>query len=135
MESGGGVKRRHLSQINVTPFVDVMLVLLIIFMVTAPMMQEGIDVNLPSARAKAISTVDEPVVITIDRFKRLYIDSRELSVHELKASLDSMRRSRPNMSVLLKADETVPYGHVMEAMSEIRLSGIEKLGMVTEPAN
>ncbi len=133
MEIGGHTKRRHLSQINVTPFVDVMLVLLIIFMVTAPMMQEGIDVNLPSARARAITTDDAPVVITIDRFKRLYIDSRELSAHELKGVLDGMKRARPNMSVLLRADETVPYGHVMEAMSEIRLSGIEKLGMVTEP--
>lgn len=129
----GGPEKRLLSQINVTPLVDVMLVLLIIFMVTAPMMQEGIDVNLPKVQATTISRQDEPVVITIDKARRIYINDKTFKSEELKPKLEAIARNRKDLTVLLKADESVPYGAIMAAMADIRRAGIDKVGMVTEP--
>ncbi|MBI5587378.1 MAG: protein TolR [Deltaproteobacteria bacterium] len=126
-------ERRLMSQINVTPLVDVMLVLLIIFMVTAPMMQAGIDVNLPKVDASAVDANEEPLVVTVDRNKRVYINEKSFKPSELSAKLSAIHRTNKDKMVLLRADETVPYGVVMETMSEIRKAGIEKVGMVTEP--
>ncbi len=125
--------RRPMSQINVTPLVDVMLVLLIIFMVTAPMMQAGIDVNLPKVTASSISVRNEPVVITIDRLRRVYINDRYFNSREMMVKLEAIRRNRPGVMVLLKADASVPYGYVMSAMADIRKAGIDRVGMMTEP--
>ena len=122
-----------MSQINVTPFVDVMLVLLIIFMVTTPMLQEGIDVDLPEVEASNISASDEPVVVTIDRRKRVFINDAPVKWSDLRAKLAAIRKIDSNKAVLLRADEQVPYGEVMQAMSDIRQAGITKVGMVTEP--
>jgi biopolymer transport protein TolR len=135
METGNSSSpdRRPMSQINVTPLVDVMLVLLIIFIVTAPMMTAGIDVNLPKVEASAVSAKEEPIVITIDRYKRVYMNDRALSAADLRTKLDAIHRNRPGVTVLLNADESVPYGHVMSAMADIRKAGIEKVGMMTEP--
>jgi biopolymer transport protein TolR len=133
METGNRKSRLLMSQINVTPFVDVMLVLLIIFMVTAPMMQEGLDVNLPQVEATAISSQDEPLVITIDRGKRVYLNGRQLKRKELTEKLEAIAASGKDRMVLLRADETVPYGAVVEAMADIRKAGIKKVGMMTEP--
>ena len=122
-------RQNALSEINVTPFVDVMLVLLIIFMVTAPLLQQGIDVSLPQAKGKEL-TPAERVVITVKRDGRIYLDSKTLtSINALKSSLAVM----PNRDVFLKADKDVPYGTVIEVMGELRENGIEKLGMITEP--
>ncbi len=123
-----------MSQINVTPLVDVMLVLLIIFMVTAPMMQQGVQVNLPKAQAKALSAQEETVVVSIDKSGRTFINSAEISSGELKSRLSSMFENRTKKEVFLKADRTVPYGEVVKAMAEIKGAGIERLGMVTEPS-
>lgn len=131
METGGPDKRL-MSQINVTPLVDVMLVLLIIFMVTAPMMQEGIEVNLPKVEASAVTNADEPLVITIDKGKRFFLNDKPLKAAELKAKLEAIRKTKSDRMVLLKADESVPYGFIMGAMSDIRKAGIEKVGMITE---
>lgn len=134
MDTGRGPEKRFMSQINVTPLVDVMLVLLIIFMVTAPMMQEGLEVNLPNVEATGIKQDSEPLVVTIDKDRRVFINDKRLKTSELKAKLEAIARSRKGVTVLLKADEAVPYGVVVSAMAEIRKAGIEKVGMVTEPA-
>jgi biopolymer transport protein TolR len=120
-------RKKALSEINVTPFVDVMLVLLIIFMVTAPLLQQGIDVNLPQAKGKEL-TPAERVVITIKKDGKIYLNKTSTSINELKSKLASMS----DRDVFLKADKDVSYGIVIEVMGELREIGIEKLGMVTE---
>lgn len=120
-------RRQALSEINVTPFVDVMLVLLIIFMVTAPLLQQGIDVNLPQAKGKEL-TPTERVVITIKKDGKIYLNKTGASINELKSKLASMS----DRDVFLKADKDVSYGIVIEVMGELREIGIEKLGMITE---
>jgi biopolymer transport protein TolR len=126
--------RQIMSQINVTAFVDVMLVLLVIFMITAPMMQQGMQVNLPKTEAKAMEVKDEPVVVTIDRSGRAFIDKGEIPPGQLKAKLAAIFSSRSKKEVFLKADRDVPYGDVIRAMAEIKGAGIERLGMLTEPS-
>ena len=120
-----------MSEINVTPLVDVMLVLLIIFMVTAPLLQQGIDVNLPKARGKDLPP-EERITLVIKKEGSIFLNDRQVSMKEMKERLVSVSRLNPN--VFLKADRTVPYGLVVEVMGEIKDAGIEKLGMVTEPA-
>ncbi len=122
-----------MSQINVTPLVDVMLVLLIIFMVTAPMMQQGVQVNLPKAHAKSLNAEQQIVVVSIDKGNRVFINNVQVSPGELKDKLSSMFASRTEKEAFLKADRVVPYGEVVKTMAEIKAAGIERLGMVTEP--
>ena len=127
--------RTVLSQINVTPFVDVMLVLLIIFMVTAPLLQEGIDVNLPKVTASSLAlTEEEPLVITIDKDGKILINNNKLDLAELKGKLEVIYQKKMNKVVLLKADKDVSYGSVVKVIAEIRKAGIEKVGMMTEPS-
>ncbi len=125
--------RGTMSQINVTPLVDVMLVLLVIFMVTAPMMQQGVQVNLPKAETKALPTQEETVIVSIERSGRLFINSTEIPAGDLRAKLSDMFANRTKKEVFLKADKDVPYGEVVKTMAEIKGAGIERLGMVTEP--
>ena len=136
MEHGSraGGDRAAMSQINVTPLVDVMLVLLIIFMVTAPMMQQGVQVNLPKAETKALTPQETTVVVSIDRGGRSFINSAEIPPAELKSRLTALFASKAKKEVFLKADKDVPYGEVIKAMAEIKGAGIERLGMVTEPS-
>ena len=126
--------RGTMSQINVTPLVDVMLVLLVIFMVTAPMMQQGMQVNLPKAEAKALPAPEESVVVTIERSGRLFINSAEIPACELRARLDGIFVNRSKKEIFLKADRDVPYGEVVKTMAVIKRAGIERIGMVTEPS-
>jgi len=123
--------REVMSEINVTPFVDVMLVLLIIFMVTAPLLQQGIDVNLPKAKGKDMPP-EERIALVIKRDQKIYMNDTPVTVGEMRRKLESISKMNPN--VFLKADRDVPYGLVVEVMGEIKEAGIEKLGMVTEPA-
>jgi biopolymer transport protein TolR len=125
--------RKVLSQINVIPLVDIVLVLLIIFMITAPMLEEGIDVNLPKVEASGLPVPKEPVIVTIDSKRRVFINKKRLKPTELGKKLEAIFKRRTDRMVLLKADATVPYGFVAEAMAEIRKAGIVKIGMVTEP--
>jgi biopolymer transport protein TolR len=123
-----------MSQINVTPLVDVMLVLLVIFMVTAPMMQQGVQVNLPKAETKSLKSPEQAVVISIEKSGRIFIDKAEITPGELKTKLSAMFVNRAKKEVFLKADRDVPYGEVVRTMAEIKGAGVERLGMVTEPA-
>ena len=130
---GGNRSSRLLSEINVTPFVDVMLVLLIIFMVTAPMMQEGVDVNLPQAKGKSLPTKERRMTITITSKKEIYLNDRKVELTNLEDRLKKVFQDRVNKELFLKADKVVPYGFVVKTMAYIRSAGIDQLGMVTVP--
>jgi biopolymer transport protein TolR len=123
-------ERSVLSEINVTPFVDVMLVLLVIFMVTAPLLQQGIDVNLPKAKGKDLPT-EERITLIINKNRTIYMNDNPVSLQQMRRKLDAISKLNPN--VFLKADKDVPYGFVVQVMGEIKDAGIEKLGMITEP--
>lgn len=129
----GGDSKRFLSEINVTPFVDVMLVLLIIFMVTAPMMQEGVDVNLPQAKGNALPSKEKRVTISVTDKQEIYINDRKTPLAELEVTLKKVFQNRLDKQIFLRADEVVPYGFVVKTMAAIRNAGIEQLGMVTVP--
>ena len=131
---GQNHNRSVMAEINVTPLVDVMLVLLVIFMVTAPMMQQGVQVNLPKADTKAMAPTEEPVVVSVDKNGRVFVDKTEIPAEDLRRRLTAMFITRQKKEVLLKADAGVPYGEVVRAMAEIKGAGIERLGMVTDPA-
>jgi biopolymer transport protein TolR len=122
--------REVLSEINVTPFVDVMLVLLVIFMVTAPLLQQGVDVNLPKAKGRDLPA-EERITLVIKKEGRIYMNETPVSIEEMRNKLEAISTLNPN--VYLKADRGVPYGFVVEVIGEIKDSGIEKLGIVTEP--
>jgi biopolymer transport protein TolR len=125
--------RRLLSEINVTPFVDVMLVLLIIFMVTAPMMMQGVDVNLPKTTTQPIPAKEERLVVTVTAKQEIYLNEYKISVDSLMRKLEAIYQNKPDRAVFLRADRSVPYGFVVEVMAAIRRSGIVRIGMVTEP--
>jgi biopolymer transport protein TolR len=131
---GRNDNRGIMAEINVTPLVDVMLVLLVIFMVTAPMMQQGVQVNLPKADTKAMTTPEETVVVTVDKSGKIFINKDEIPAAALRDKLAAMFASREKKEVFLKADAGVPYGEVVRAMADIKGAGIERLGMVTEPS-
>ena len=127
-------RRSTLSQINVTPFVDVMLVLLIIFMVTVPMMEKGLDVNLPEVEnAPNLSTVKEPLIVTIDRKGGITIGRAQVAnPAKLTPVLQQILLERQDKAVFLEADRDVPYGQVVQVMAAIRRAGVERLGMVAQ---
>ena len=129
----GGNQNRFMSEINVTPFVDVMLVLLIIFMVTAPLMMEGMDVALPEATAKPIASDQQHLIITVDATGTVFINDIQVAVENLQEKLRKIIKGQQDRSVYLKADKAIAYGKVVRVMSEIKAAGIEKLGMVTIP--
>ncbi|MCU0531580.1 MAG: biopolymer transporter ExbD [Syntrophales bacterium] len=124
---------KPLAEINVTPLVDVVLVLLIIFMVTAPMLQMGIDVNLPRVKAKSINVSEEKLVLTINGKQEIYINEFKTTLPDLSAKLESIFKARTDRELFMRADKEVPYGYVVQVMSEVRKAGIDKLGMITEP--
>ena len=127
------IQNRFLSEINVTPFVDVVLVLLVIFMVTAPMMQEGVDVNLPQAKGKSLPSKEKRMTITITGKKEIFLNDRKVELSKLEGKLKKIFRNRVNKELFLRADKVVPYGFVVRTMAAIRNAGIDQLGMVTVP--
>jgi biopolymer transport protein TolR len=131
--SSSNGKKRLVADINVTPLVDVMLVLLIIFMITAPMMTQGLNVDLPETTSKALRQEEKPIIVTIDKKGEISINSvpqaRALMVEELKKSYAANK----DQLLFLRADKNIPYGDVMKVMSDIQSVGFEKVGMETKP--
>lgn len=121
------------AQINITPLVDVMLVLLVIFMVTAPLLQQGIGVELPRVAAKPLNAEVEQLNVVISRDGGVRLNNTPLSAAELNQKLTALVQSQPDCKVALRADKSVPYGQLAEVMAVIRNAGVKKIGMVTEP--
>jgi biopolymer transport protein TolR len=124
---------RPLSEINVTPFVDVMLVLLVIFMVTAPMMLQGVDVDLPETTTQPLRVKDEPLILTVKKDGKFYVGRKEIPVAVLQKKLEAIFEGRDSKEIFLRADEDAPYGVVVKALAAAREAGAKQLGMVTEP--
>ncbi len=124
-----------MSDINVTPFVDVMLVLLIIFMVTAPMMMQGVEVDLPKTTTRQIKTREDPLIITVNKKREIFLERHRLELDGLEIKIKKIFENRRDKEILLKADKDVPYGFVIKVISRIKQAGIDKLGMVTEPVD
>ena len=122
-----------LSEINVTPFVDVMLVLLVIFMITAPMMQQGIDVDLPETTTQPLRVRNEPLILTVRKSGKVYLGRTEVAPSDLQAKLEAIFEGQDEKEIFLRADAAAPYGKVAQAMAAAREAGARKLGMVTEP--
>jgi biopolymer transport protein TolR len=135
LDTGGSDGRRigpTLAEINIIPLVDVVLVLLLIFMLTAPMMYRGIDVNLPKAASKP-TAVEERMVLTVTKDRTLYLNEKPVALASLDTQLRDAFKSRTDKTLYLKADAGLAYGAVVETMDRVRRAGIERLGMVTEP--
>jgi biopolymer transport protein TolR len=130
MSSGG---KGPVSEINVTPLVDVMLVLLIIFMVSAPMMTTGIDVDLPKTHAPRMEVEQQKLLLTITKDQKVYLGETEVPYDNLEQALTTNTRLQTERELYLQADENVPYGFVAKVMALVRKGGIEKLGLVTDP--
>jgi biopolymer transport protein TolR len=122
------------SEINVTPFVDVMLVLMIIFMVTAPMMQQGVDVDLPDTTTQNIRLHDEPLMLSVKKDGSYYVGRTKIPAEELNAKLAAILEGQEERAIFLRADDSAPYGTVVKALAAARLAGAKKLSMVTEPS-
>jgi biopolymer transport protein TolR len=129
---GGG--RTTLSEINVTPLVDVMLVLLIIFMVTAPLIQQGVKVNLPSAKASPVEAQEKKLVLSIDERKRVFIGDVEVPINQLEDKLKTNAKAQADKEVYLDADRDIDYGTVVEVMAAATRAGVTNVGMITDPS-
>jgi biopolymer transport protein TolR len=128
-----GSGKKLMSEINVTPLVDVMLVLLIIFMVTAPMMMEGVDVNLPQTKTKSIKTQEDPLILSVTKNGDVFLENHTVKLEDLGQKIETVFKYRKEKEVLLRADKDIPYGFVVKVMAEVKRAGVAKLGMVTEP--
>ena len=131
-ESGNRRIGGTLAEINIIPLVDVTLVLLLIFMLTAPLMYRGVDVNLPKTSGKP-TTVEERMVLTLSKDQNVYLNDKLIPMASLEQALRDMFKNRQDKTIYLRADQALQYGFVVETMDRVRRSGIEKLGMVTEP--
>jgi biopolymer transport protein TolR len=134
-DSSSERSRTTISQINVTPMVDVMLVLLVIFMVTAPIIQQGVQINLPQAKAGAIAGTEDPLIVSVAKNGKIYLNDNAMSLDELGQKLRGIRKLKADKEVYLRADQDVRYGIVMKTIAAIKQAGIEKLGMVTRPSS
>lgn len=133
MSAGGKGSRSTMSEINVTPLVDVMLVLLIMFMVTAPLMQQGIEVDLPKTSSSGVEVNDEPFIIVISANKKITAAKNPMKLEEIRTRVGSIFKERKNKQVYIQADRKVDYGVVAEVMAEVRAAGITNIGLVTLP--
>ena len=125
-------RSRFLSEINVIPLVDVVLVLLVIFMVTAPMLHRGMDISLPTSKSNTIKA-EERLIITVQRDQKLFLGNDAIGLIDLRSKLREAKKANSEVSVYLRADRSVPYGTVVQVMDEIKGANIDKMGMVTSP--
>ena len=141
LQGGGGVRRKRrghrrsytpMSEINVTPFVDVMLVLLIVFMVTAPLLTVGVPVDLPKSQASAINEDSEPLVITVDRAGTIYIQETEVPFDNLVTRLNAITERKPDTRIFVRGDREIAYGEIMRVMGRLNGAGFEKVALITE---
>ena len=126
-------QKTSLSEINVTPMVDVMLVLLIVFMVSAPLLQQGVEVELPKADSATVAETEEPSVLVIRADQSLELDRKPVTPEALSSRLESLVRARPEVQVLVQADQSVNYGAVAKAMAKLKKLGIRRVGLITAP--
>ena len=131
--SGGGDNNGMMAEINVTPFVDVMLVLLIIFMVTAPMMTQGVPVELPKTSAQALPSEEKALQLSVQADGQYFMAKEAYTLSELRVKLEAIAKDSPDKQVLIRADAKVEYEKVAQLMAACTNAGITKLGMVTEP--
>ncbi len=133
MNTGGGKSRATLSEINITPLVDVMLVLLIMFMVTTPLMQQGIEVDLPKTSSSGVEVKEEPFVLVIGSDQKMTIAKQKIAMKDLKTKIKAIFEHKKDKQVYIQADRKVDYGFVAEAMAEVRAAGVYNIGLVTQP--
>ncbi len=133
MAMGGGTSGGPMSEINVTPMVDVMLVLLIIFMVTAPLITQGVPVKLPETKAESITVNTDLLVLTITEDRRFYIGKARVTYEELRDKVTSNIKLRQDREMYLHADRDLPYGVVVDVMAIMKEAGVNNLGMITDP--
>ncbi len=138
MAMSGGSGRQSLTEINVTPLVDVMLVLLIIFMVTAPLIQQGVKVDLPDARAKVVEAKEQMLVLSIKKDSTIWLGSTEdaarIPIEQLEEKLKANPRAQKDHELYLMADKDLPYGYVVDVLATVQRAGILNMGMITNPA-
>jgi len=134
-QRGGGGRYRQMSEINVTPMVDVMLVLLIVFMVTAPLLTVGVPVDLPKTAATSLNESAEPLVVSIDKEGRIYLQETELEMAQLAPRLAAVVESKADTRVYVRGDAAIDYGRVMQIMGTLRRSGFERIALVAEMPN
>ena len=132
---GGPPGRTTMSEINVTPLVDVMLVLLIIFMITAPLIQQGVKVDLPKAKAAPVEAKEKKIQLFIDKENRVYIGTALVPIEELEEKLRTNKKAQEDKEVHLHADLTIPYGIVVQVMAAAQRAGISNVGMITDPVS
>ena len=137
--SGSGAGNRSvpttLAEINVTPLVDVMLVLLIVFMISAPLMQQGVQVDLPKANAGSLNEVPDQIVLVVNRSKEVSINGNTIEPGSLRTKLAAVSAVKPQVEVFIQADHTVPYGYIAQVMAEVKQAKISRVGLVTEPGD
>jgi biopolymer transport protein TolR len=131
--SSGGSQTGTLSEINVTPLVDVMLVLLIVFMITAPMLQTGVEVDLPDAKAQTIPDDAGLLIVTMTKDKKVFVGKMELPPAQVEATLKANAKLQSDHEAYLHADQSLPYGDIVKIMAAMKLAGAEKLGLITDP--
>ena len=124
-----------LSEINVTPLVDVMLVLLIVFMISAPLMQQGIQVDLPKANAQTLNEVPDQLLLIVNKSRQITLNGTPVAEGNLRAKLSAVAQNKPDIQVFIQADQSIPYGFIAAVMAEVRQAKISKVGLVTEQAN
>ncbi|HWP65660.1 MAG TPA: protein TolR [Candidatus Limnocylindria bacterium] len=133
MAFGSGESGQSISDINVTPLVDVMLVLLVIFMVTAPILQQGVAVNLPQAAGDALPADEKQLVVSIDGQGRIFLNDDQYTSERLAAELAQLAAVDPDRRLYVRADAGVPYGQVIETLAAVRQAGLSRVGLITEP--
>jgi biopolymer transport protein TolR len=131
--SSGGSQTGTLSEINVTPLVDVMLVLLIVFMITAPMLQTGVEVDLPDAKAQTIPDDAGLLIVTMTKDRKVYLGKSEIPGAQVEAALKANAKLQIDHEAYLHADQNLPYGEIVKIMSAMKLGGADKLGLITDP--